>query len=100
MALCASSGNGMYMQQQQTGQAVSGASGNSGGAVKTPGSNTWQTMKKGGPLGGAGGGGASNRNHHKSKPTPRPQQLHYCDVCKISCAGPQTYRSVAIPNIQ
>lgn len=26
------------------------------------------------------------------KPQPKPQQLHYCDVCKISCAGPQTYR--------
>lgn len=24
--------------------------------------------------------------------TPKPQQIHYCDVCKISCAGPQTYR--------
>ncbi|NEU35291.1 zinc finger RNA-binding protein, partial [bacterium LRH843] len=23
---------------------------------------------------------------------PKPQQLHYCDVCKISCAGPQTYK--------
>ena len=21
---------------------------------------------------------------------PKPQQLHYCEVCKISCAGPQT----------
>ena len=21
------------------------------------------------------------------KPPPKPQQLHYCDVCKISCAG-------------
>lgn len=26
------------------------------------------------------------------KPQPKPQQLHYCEVCKISCAGPQTYR--------
>ena len=26
------------------------------------------------------------------KPPPKPQQLHYCDVCKISCAGPQTYK--------
>lgn len=22
----------------------------------------------------------------------KPQQLHYCEVCKISCAGPQTYK--------
>ncbi|XP_076465037.1 zinc finger RNA-binding protein-like isoform X2 [Babylonia areolata] len=31
----------------------------------------------------------------KAKPKgtpPKPPQLHYCDVCKISCAGPQTYR--------
>ena len=24
---------------------------------------------------------------------PKPQQLHYCEVCKISCAGPQTVRN-------
>lgn len=23
---------------------------------------------------------------------PQPQQLHYCEVCKISCGGPQTYK--------
>ena len=28
----------------------------------------------------------------RMKPTPKPQPIHYCDVCKISCAGPQTYR--------
>ncbi|XP_014670630.1 PREDICTED: zinc finger RNA-binding protein-like [Priapulus caudatus] len=27
----------------------------------------------------------------KSGP-PKSMQLHYCDVCKISCAGPQTYK--------
>ncbi|XP_023932605.1 zinc finger RNA-binding protein-like, partial [Lingula anatina] len=26
------------------------------------------------------------------KVPPKQPQLHYCDVCKISCAGPQTYR--------
>lgn len=26
------------------------------------------------------------------KQAPKPQQIHYCEVCKISCAGPQTYR--------
>ncbi|XP_065565700.1 zinc finger RNA-binding protein-like isoform X3 [Artemia franciscana] len=26
------------------------------------------------------------------RPPPKPQQLMYCDVCKISCAGPQTYK--------
>ncbi len=28
----------------------------------------------------------------KTRMPPKPQQLHYCDVCKISCAGPQTYK--------
>ncbi|XP_040593423.1 zinc finger RNA-binding protein 2 isoform X4 [Mesocricetus auratus] len=28
------------------------------------------------------------------KPTagPRPSSMHYCEVCRVSCAGPQTYR--------
>uniref|UniRef100_A0A8C6T4H1 Zinc finger RNA-binding protein n=1 Tax=Neogobius melanostomus TaxID=47308 RepID=A0A8C6T4H1_9GOBI len=34
--------------------------------------------------------------HHskllKPKGPPKQPQLHYCDICKISCAGPQTYR--------
>lgn len=25
----------------------------------------------------------------RPKPPPKAQQLHYCDVCRISCAGPQ-----------
>eukprot|EP00063_Salmo_salar_P053366 XP_014028201.1 PREDICTED: zinc finger RNA-binding protein-like isoform X4 [Salmo salar] len=28
----------------------------------------------------------------KPKQPPKPPQIHYCDVCKISCAGPQTYK--------
>jgi len=37
---------------------------------------------------------ANNGNQFKAKPKgpPKTPQLHYCDVCKISCAGPQTYR--------
>lgn len=31
-------------------------------------------------------------NKQRMKPQPKPQTLHYCEVCKISCAGPQTYR--------
>lgn len=38
---------------------------------------------------GTGGGGMKAM---RPKQPPKPQQLHYCDVCKISCAGPQTYR--------
>ncbi len=25
----------------------------------------------------------------KDKPPPKAPQIHYCEVCKISCAGPQ-----------
>ncbi|KAK3870153.1 hypothetical protein Pcinc_024583 [Petrolisthes cinctipes] len=65
----------VYMQQtSQPATAVA--------AVKTPG-NTWQTFKKQGTV--------PNKTQ-KPKAPPKPQQLHYCDVCKISCAGPQTYR--------
>ncbi|XP_026740930.1 zinc finger RNA-binding protein isoform X3 [Trichoplusia ni] len=48
------------------------------------------------------GGGTGWKNYNKSgvgagqarrpKPPPKAQQLHYCDVCRISCAGPQTYK--------
>lgn len=52
--------------------------------------NAWQGYKK------SGGGGqhqsGTNSNKTRMKPQPKPQQLHYCEVCKISCAGPQTYR--------
>lgn len=27
----------------------------------------------------------------KPKQPPKPPQIHYCDVCKISCAGPQVH---------
>ncbi|XP_035218735.1 LOW QUALITY PROTEIN: zinc finger RNA-binding protein-like [Stegodyphus dumicola] len=51
-------------------------------AVTTPKvhSNNWMSFKKG-PIRMA-----------RPKLPPKPQQLHYCEVCKISCAGPQTYR--------
>ncbi|XP_018575863.1 zinc finger RNA-binding protein isoform X3 [Anoplophora glabripennis] len=53
----------------------------SGGAAQQK-TGGWQGYKKGGL-------GAKNM---RAKAPPKPQQLHYCDVCKISCAGPQTYR--------
>ncbi|XP_049979522.1 zinc finger RNA-binding protein 2 isoform X2 [Alexandromys fortis] len=28
----------------------------------------------------------------KPKASPRPPSVHYCEVCRVSCAGPQTYR--------
>lgn len=30
----------------------------------------------------------------KTKMPPKQPQLHYCDVCKISCAGPQVGTSI------
>lgn len=62
---------------QQTTQPAAAAA-----AVK-PAANTWQTFKKASTVQG---------KTQKPKAPPKPQQLHYCDVCKISCAGPQTYR--------
>lgn len=50
-------------------------------AVTTPKvhANNWMSFKKG-PIRMA-----------RPKLPPKPQQLHYCEVCKISCAGPQVY---------
>ena len=38
---------------------------------------------------GAGSAGSLARKPPKPKGGPRQPLLHYCDVCKISCAGPQ-----------
>ena len=35
------------------------------------------------------GAGQQKQQMMKPKPPPKQPQLHYCDVCKISCAGPQ-----------
>lgn len=61
----------MYVQQQAQ---TTGAP-----AATKPATGTWQVYKKG-PVG---------VKLPKPKQPPKPQQLHYCDVCKISCAGPQ-----------
>ncbi|XP_055715424.1 zinc finger RNA-binding protein isoform X2 [Phlebotomus papatasi] len=52
----------------------------------TPGQGNSWNYKKGGP------GNMAGNNKPRFKQPPKPQQLHYCEVCKISCAGPQTYR--------
>lgn len=74
----------MYAAQQGKTQAAGGAA--------TPA----QSYKKPAGAGGAGGAGAGNnpgKMRFNNKPSQaKPQQLHYCEVCKISCAGPQTYR--------
>ncbi|XP_020289304.1 zinc finger RNA-binding protein isoform X2 [Pseudomyrmex gracilis] len=56
-------------------------------ATPSTATNSWQGYTRKGF--GAGGGGMKAM---RPKQPPKPQQLHYCDVCKISCAGPQTYR--------
>ena len=33
----------------------------------------------------------------KPKQPPKPPQIHYCDVCKISCAGPQVLMFYVLP---
>ncbi len=45
-------------------------------------------------MGGPGGGGPPNNTSRafRARAPPKPPQLHYCEVCKISCAGPQTYK--------
>ncbi|XP_054285579.1 zinc finger RNA-binding protein-like isoform X2 [Macrosteles quadrilineatus] len=63
----------MYVAQQSTNTTT----------VPTKTTNTWQNFKK--PM---GFGFKLNR----PKGPAKPQQLHYCETCKISCAGPQTYR--------
>ncbi|XP_048518932.1 zinc finger RNA-binding protein isoform X1 [Dendroctonus ponderosae] len=75
----------MYVAQQQQGgvaQNVAAASQVAGVAAAQKSAN-WQGFKR---------GGAGGNKGQRPKAPPKPQQLHYCDVCKISCAGPQTYR--------
>ncbi|XP_053693619.1 zinc finger RNA-binding protein isoform X1 [Sabethes cyaneus] len=69
----------MYVAQQQNNKAnnaLGGQQGQGGG---------WQGYKKV-PM------GMHPFNRPRTKAPPKPQPIHYCDVCKISCAGPQTYR--------
>lgn len=65
----------MYVAQQGTNAAAAAAV--AAGAqqkVVGAGGGGWQGYKKGGI------GGAKNM---RVKAPPKPQQLHYCDVCKI-----------------
>ncbi|XP_042905081.1 zinc finger RNA-binding protein isoform X2 [Parasteatoda tepidariorum] len=67
------------VQPTQQAQAIQ-SSAASAVATTKPQANNWMSFKKG-PLRMA-----------RPKLPPKPQQLHYCEVCKISCAGPQTYQ--------
>ena len=56
-------------------------------AVKPVGLAAAQTAIAGAAAKAGGGGGFRG-----PRIPPKPQSLHYCEVCKISCAGPQTYK--------
>lgn len=79
----------MYVAQQ------SGKSSNNSSGTSS--NQNWQYKKSGGgpgagssAAGNGGPGGSAGKMRYKQQ--AKPQQLHYCEVCKISCAGPQTYR--------
>lgn len=73
----------MYVAQQQQNTKTTNAV---GGQQTGGGSGGWQGYKKGNHM------GSGLPFKPRNKPPPKPQPIHYCDVCKISCAGPQTYR--------
>ncbi|KAM6930817.1 zinc finger RNA-binding protein [Xenentodon cancila] len=66
-----------YYQQQQQQQKQAAA------AVAATAAWTGNTFTKKPPF--------QNKQLRPKQP-PKPPQIHYCDVCKISCAGPQTYK--------
>jgi len=57
-------------------------------AAGAPKVGQWRAVKPAGPPGVQQGA----RVFKGPRIPPKPQQLHYCEVCKISCAGPQTYK--------
>ncbi|XP_061116051.1 zinc finger RNA-binding protein isoform X2 [Conger conger] len=70
-----SAASSYYQQQQQQKQAVAAAAATAAW--------TGSTFAKKPPF---------QNKQLKPKQPPKPPQIHYCDVCKISCAGPQTYK--------
>lgn len=67
-----SAASSYYQQQQQQKQAVA--------AVAATAAWTGNTFTKKPPF---------QSKQLRPKQPPKPPQIHYCDVCKISCAGPQ-----------
>ena len=72
-----SAASNYYNQKQQTVNTVANT------WNKKEGNSSFNNRKPGG-RGGFHFGGVI-----KKKTNPSPAQTHYCDVCKISCAGPQ-----------
>ncbi|NXE27606.1 ZFR protein, partial [Ardeotis kori] len=73
-----SAASSYYQQQQQQKQAAAAAA-----AAAATAAWTGTTFTKKAPF---------QNKQLKPKQPPKPPQIHYCDVCKISCAGPQTYK--------
>ncbi|XP_061585635.1 zinc finger RNA-binding protein isoform X2 [Cololabis saira] len=73
-----SAASSYYQQQQQQQQQKQAAA-----AVAATAAWTGNTFTKKPPF--------QNKQLRPKQP-PKPPQIHYCDVCKISCAGPQTYK--------
>ncbi|XP_034975332.2 zinc finger RNA-binding protein isoform X1 [Zootoca vivipara] len=65
-------------QQQQQPKPMGGSPWNEGGSSNSTSSYSKKPQYASKPL--------------KPKGPPKQPQLHYCEICKISCAGPQTYR--------
>lgn len=61
------------------------------GVSVTP-ANSYKKPTIGPGSGGLTGGNTGAKMRYNKPNQAKPQQLHYCEVCKISCAGPQTYR--------
>lgn len=67
-----SAASSYYQQQQQQKQAVAAVAATAAWSGNTyPKKPTFQSKQL------------------RPKQPPKPTQIHYCDVCKISCAGPQ-----------
>ncbi|XP_037228065.1 zinc finger RNA-binding protein isoform X3 [Falco biarmicus] len=73
-----SAASSYYQQQQQQKQAVAAAA-----AAAATAAWTGTTFTKKAPF---------QNKQLKPKQPPKPPQIHYCDVCKISCAGPQVVK--------
>lgn len=52
-------------------------------AISAGSTGAWQNNYRKGPV------GSGLKQPFRPKQPPKQQQVHYCDVCKISCAGPQ-----------
>ncbi|XP_008938420.1 PREDICTED: LOW QUALITY PROTEIN: zinc finger RNA-binding protein-like, partial [Merops nubicus] len=78
-----SAASSYYQQQQQQQQQACQAVVAAAAAAAATAAWTGTTFTKKAPF---------QNKQVKPKQPPKLPQIHYCDVCKISCAGPQTYK--------